>query len=61
MELDKVTLTSDTLRKGIFLKSYTPQRMQETIIKLLEVWQPQAPERSGAMKGAAYEGYAPES
>jgi ParB family chromosome partitioning protein len=37
-ELDKVTLTSDTLRK-YFPKSYTPQRMQETIIKLLESWQ----------------------
>ena len=37
-ELDKVTLTSDTLRK-YFPKSYTPQRMQETMIKLLEAWQ----------------------
>lgn len=37
-ELDKVTLSSDTLRK-YFPKSYTPQRMQETIIKLLEQWQ----------------------
>ena len=37
-DLDKVTLTSDTLRK-YFPKSYTPQRMQETIIKLLEQWQ----------------------
>ena len=37
-ELDKVTLTSDTLRKYL-PKSYTPQRMQETIIKLLEAWQ----------------------
>ena len=37
-ELDKVTLNSDTLRK-YFPKSYTPQRMQETIIKLLEAWQ----------------------
>ena len=27
-----------TLRK-YFPKSYTPQRMQETIIKLLEAWQ----------------------
>ncbi len=36
--LEKVTLTSDTLRK-YFPKSYTPQRMQETIIKLLERWQ----------------------
>ena len=30
-----MTFTSDTLRK-YFPKSYTPQRMQETIIKLLE-------------------------
>ena len=30
--------TSDTLRK-YFPRSYTPQRMQETIIKLLEQWQ----------------------
>ena len=37
-ELDRVTLTSETLRK-YFPKSYTPQRMQETIIKLLEGWQ----------------------
>ena len=36
--LDRVTFTSDTLRK-YFPKSYTPQRMQETIIKLLEQWQ----------------------
>ena len=36
--LDKVTFTSDTLRK-YFPKSYTPARMQETIIKLLEQWQ----------------------
>ena len=34
-DLDKVTFTSETLRK-YFPKSYTPQRMQETIIKLLE-------------------------
>lgn len=36
--LDKVTLTGDTLRK-YFPKSYTPKKMQETIIKLLEQWQ----------------------
>ena len=36
-DLDRVTFTSDTLRK-YFPKSYTPQRMQETIIKLLEAW-----------------------
>ena len=37
-DLDKVTLSSDTLRKYI-PKSYTPAKMQETIIKLLEQWQ----------------------
>ena len=37
-ELDKVSFSSDTLRK-YFPRSYTPQRMQETIIKLLEQWQ----------------------
>ena len=37
-DLDRVTFASDTLRK-YFPKSYTPQRMQETIIKLLEAWQ----------------------
>ena len=37
-DLDRVTFTSETLRK-YFPKSYTPQRMQETIIKLLEAWQ----------------------
>lgn len=37
-DLDKVTLGADTLRK-YFPKSYTPLRMQETIIKLLEQWQ----------------------
>ena len=37
-DLDKVTFTTDTLRK-YFLKSYTPKRMEETIIKLLEQWQ----------------------
>ena len=37
-DLDKVTLSSDTLRK-YFPKSYAPAKMQETIIKLLEQWQ----------------------
>ena len=36
-EIDKVTLTSDKLRK-YFPKSYTPQKMEETILKLLETW-----------------------
>jgi len=37
-DLDKVTLTGDKLRK-YFPKSYTPQKMEETILKLLEGWQ----------------------
>ena len=36
-ELDKVTLTGEKLKK-YFPKSYTPQQMEETIIKLLEGW-----------------------
>lgn len=37
-EVDKVTFTTDKLRK-YFPKSYTPQKMEETILKLLEAWQ----------------------
>jgi len=37
-ELDQVTLKSDVLRK-YFPKSYTPLKMQQTIIHLLEMWQ----------------------
>ena len=33
-----MTFTSDPLHK-YFPRSYTPKRMQETIIKLLEAWQ----------------------
>jgi ParB family chromosome partitioning protein len=36
-ELDKVTLTGEKLKK-YFPKSYTPQQMEETILKLLEGW-----------------------
>ena len=36
-DLDKVTFSSETLRK-YFPKSYTPQRMQEKILQLLEQW-----------------------
>ncbi len=36
-EVDKVTLSSEKLRK-YFPKSYTPQKMEETILKLLETW-----------------------
>lgn len=37
-DLDKVTLSADTLRK-YFPRSYTPRKMEETIIRLLEQWQ----------------------
>ena len=37
-EAERVTLNGDTLRK-YFPASYTPKRMEETIIKLLEQWQ----------------------
>ena len=37
-ELDKITIKSDTLRK-YFPKSYTPEKMEQTIINLLEQWQ----------------------
>ncbi|WP_300821435.1 chromosome partitioning protein ParB, partial [uncultured Oscillibacter sp.] len=37
-EVDKIVLTADTLRK-YFPRSYTPRKMEETIIKLLEAWQ----------------------
>ena len=36
-DMDKVTLRSDTLRK-YFPKSYTPKQMEQTIIRLLDVW-----------------------
>ena len=36
-EMDKVTLRSDTLHK-YFPKSYTPKQMEQTIIRLLDVW-----------------------
>ncbi len=36
-EVDKIVLTTDTLRK-YFPRSYTPRQMQDTIIKLLEQW-----------------------
>ena len=37
-DLDRVTFTSDPLRK-YSPRSYIPAGMQETIIKLLEAWQ----------------------
>ena len=39
-DMDKVTLRSETLRR-YFPKSYTPKQMEQTIIKLLDVWQKQ--------------------
>ena len=36
-EVDRIVLTTDTLRK-YFPKSYTPKKMEETIIGLLENW-----------------------
>ena len=36
-EVDRIVLTTDTLRK-YFPKSYTPKKMEETIIGLLESW-----------------------
>ena len=44
-ETDRVTFSGDTLRR-YFPKSYTPQRMQETILKLLEQWQKRREDRS---------------
>lgn len=37
-EVDRITLTSDKISK-YFPKSFTPKKMEETIIKLLEQWQ----------------------
>ena len=38
VELDKVVIKNDTMRK-YFPRSYTPKQMEATIIKLLEQWQ----------------------
>ena len=46
-EAERVTLKGDTLRK-YFPASYTPKRMEETIIKLLEQWQKQQKRRREA-------------
>ena len=54
-DLDKVTLSSDTLRK-YFPKSYTPAKMQETIIKLLNNGRKNANEIRND-EGRAYERY----
>ncbi len=46
-EVERLTLKGDTLRK-YFPASYTPKRMEETIIKLLEQWQKQQKRRREA-------------
>ena len=46
-EVERVTLKGDTLRK-YFPASYTPKRMEETIIRLLEQWQRQQKRRREA-------------
>ena len=43
-KVERITLKGDTLRK-YFPASYTPRRMEETIIKLLEQWQKQQKRR----------------
>ena len=43
-EAEHITIKGDTLRK-YFPASYTPKRMEETIIKLLEQWQKQQKRR----------------
>ena len=47
IEVERVTLKGDTLRK-YFPASYTPKRMEETIIRLLEQWQKQQKRRREA-------------
>ena len=46
-EVERVTLKGETLRK-YFPSSYTPKRMEETIIRLLEQWQKQQKRRREA-------------
>ena len=36
-EVDRIVFTTDTLQK-YFPRSYTPKKMEETIIGLLESW-----------------------
>lgn len=47
-DLDKVTLNHDVLHK-YFPKSYTPKRMEEKIIELLEAWQKRMKNRDAAL------------
>ena len=46
-EVERITLKGETLRK-YFPASYTPKRMEETIIRLLEHWQKQQKRRREA-------------
>lgn len=46
-EAEHITIKGDTLRK-YFPASYTPKRMEETIIKLLEQWKKQQKRRREA-------------
>lgn len=46
-EVERITLKGETLRK-YFPASYTPKRMEETIIRLLEQWQKQQKRRREA-------------
>ena len=50
-DMDKVTLRSDTLRR-YFPKSYTPKQMEQTIIRLLDVWQKQRQKNQERKKNA---------
>ena len=48
-DMEKVTFGAETLRK-YFPKNYTPARMQETIIKLLEQWNRKQRQQQGPEK-----------
>ena len=47
-EMDRVTLKNEVLRK-YFPRSYTPQQMEDTILRLLEQWQKDAPAQYRAL------------
>lgn len=55
-DMDRVTFTSDTLRK-YFPKSYTPPADAGNYYQAVGGLAEKASERPGTMKGAAYEGY----
>lgn len=52
-EQERITLSSDTLRK-YFPRSYTPLQMQQTIIKLLEQWQKKQQRRNERCERQVY-------